>query len=187
MQLVDLNKSFNAVVEKNGEIVSTMGIKEYSDYSGSQVQYVTEDDLRIISSTMKTQLLRVNDAKSLTNYVNSLTKNIENVISYDELQGTSVDYSEDFFNKDILDLNYTYNKAIILSDDIATIVSIETWKDYDEDDKIQIKLDDGTYVLTNIDKIKLIDDSKASETSLENYAISLVGSQDKVIYYGKTK
>lgn len=98
------------------------------------------------------------------------------------MQGVSIDVSGDKWNKTLLDTQYLFNKAIILSEDNAMIVNVNSWTDY-EDDKIQIELNDGTYVLTSIDEVKLIDDMYAKKDSLKNYAISLVGSEDKVIYY----
>jgi len=184
-QLVDLNKSFNVVVEKNAEIVSVVGIKEYTDYSGTMVQFVTMDNLVVISSTMQTQLLKVQNEDKLEDYSTSLTADKNNIMKYDEMQNTEIEY-DSFFNKDLIDMRYNYNKAIIVSDDTATIFEIDTWKDY-EDDKIQIKLKDGTYILQNADKIKIINDNNASENSIRNYAKSLVGSEDKVIVHGVKK
>lgn len=185
-QVLDFNKSFNVVIEKNDENLSVVGIKEYSDYSGSQVQFVTEDNLRVITSTFQTQLIKAENEEVINNYTSKLAKE-ENIIRYDALQGTEIDYSVNSWNKDMLDMHYTYNKAIILSDESATIVELSTWRDYEKDDKVQVKLKDGTCILTNVDKIKLINDDEAENDSLKNYAISLVGSEDKVIYFDMQK
>lgn len=182
-QILDFNKSFNVVIEKNDENLSVAGIKAYSDYSGSQVQFVTEDNLRVVTSTFQTQLIKAENEEVINNYTSKLAKE-ENIIRYDTLQGTAIDYSANSWNKDVIDMNDTYNKAIILSNEMATIVELNTWKDY-EDDKIQVKLKDGTCILTNVDKIKLINDEEAENDSLKNYAISLVGSEDKVVFFDK--
>ena len=153
-QIFDFNKSFNVAVEKNGEIVSVVGIDQYSDYSGSQVQFVTEDGLRVVTSTLQTQLVKAETENALSNYVDSLCGgNIENVVDYNVLQGVDVDFSHDSWNKDVFDIHYTYDKAIILSDDL----------------------------------LKLINDDNAAEGSLESYAVSLVGSADKVVRYNASK
>lgn len=110
----------------------------------------------------------------------------ENIIRYDALQGTKIDYSPNSCNKDILDMHFTYNKAIILSDKSATIVELSTRNDY-KDNKIQVKLKDDTCILTNINKIKLINDEEAENDRLKNYAISLVGNEEKVIFFDKQK
>ena len=182
-QVVDFNKNFNVVVEVNDDNISVVGIKNYSDYEGSQVQFITNDDLVVLSSSYQTELLNVSSDESLNNYVLALSANKEeNIIKYDELQQTTINYGTTW-NKNLIDLNYTFTKAIILSNETATIVNLDTWTDYKEDDKIQIKLTDGTCILTNIDKVKLINDEKANEDSLKNYAISLVGSEENVIFY----
>lgn len=185
-QVVDFNKNFNVVVEVNDDNISVVGIKNYSDYDGSQVQFITNDNLVVLSSSYQTELLNVSSSESLDNYVLALSSNKEeNIINYDELQQTTINYDSSW-NKNLIDLNYTFTKAIILSNETATIVDLDTWTDYKEDDKIQIKLTDGTCILTNIDKVKLINDEKASPDSLKNYAISLVGSEDNVVFYDPT-
>lgn len=183
-KMLDFNKNFNVVVETNGDAVSVAGIQEYSDYDGSQVQFVTDDGLRVLSSTHQTQLLNADSNESLMNYANQLTNDSENIINYNELQGVELSIKKSSWNKNLLDLNFTYDYAIVLSDNVATIVSIDNWKDY-EDDKIQIQLEDGTYILTNADKIKLINDDSAGENSIENYARSLVGIDGYVIRNSK--
>lgn len=186
MQIIDFNKSFNVAFETNNGYVSIVGIKEYSDYSGTQVQFVTEDNLRVLTSTHQTQLLKSTDIDKINSYALSLVgNNSDKIMDYNEMQGVSIDTSADAFNKDFIDWHFTYNKAIILTDDSATIVNLTRWKDYEEDDKIQLQLEDGTYILTNIDNVKLINDEVAKDDSLSNYAISLVGDENKVTIYEK--
>ena len=184
-QVVDFNKAFNVVVEKNVDNISVVGIKEYTDYSGTMVQFVTMDGLVVITSTMQTQLVNAKSEEALDKYTSSLTNDEENIVSYDEMQNTKIKYG-DKFNKDLIDMRYSYNKALVVSDDTVTIYEITKWNDY-EDDKVQIKLTDGTCILQNADKIKIINDKNAREDSLMNYAISLAGSKDNVITYGAKK
>jgi len=186
-QNIDFNKYFNVVVEVNGDNVSVVGMNEYSDYQGTQIQFFTNDGLRVLSSTHQTQLLKVESQERLDAYTYLLSgKEEENIIYYDSLQGTSaaIDYSSQLFDKNIFDLHFTYNKAIILTDETAIIVELESWKDY-EDDKIQLKLTNGICILTEIDKVKLVNDEEASWDSLRNYAITLVGTKEKVIFYNR--
>jgi len=184
-QIIDLNKAYNVVIEQNNDNLSVVGISNYSDYDGTQVQFVTEDKLVVLSSTLQTQLINIDSQQKLNNYAESLVSDKNNIVYYDKLSDTEIDYSKEFLNKNYLDLQYEYNKAIILSDDVATIVELSSWTDY-EDDKIQITLTDGTCILTSIDKIKLVSDFDASEDSLKNYALTLVGNEENVIFH-KTK
>lgn len=183
-QLLDFNKSFNVAFESNNGYVSIVAINTYSDYTGDQVQFVTVDGLMVLTSTDQTQLIKTNDADSIYNYALMLAGNDESkVIDYNAMQGVSIDVSANAWNKDIFDFNYTYNKAIILSDNTATIVELNTWKDYEDDDKIQLKFNDETCILTNMENVKLVNDDNAKEDSLYNYALSLVGSEENIIYY----
>ncbi len=186
-QVFDFNKHFNVAVESNNGYVSIVAIKNYSDYSGDQVQFVTEDGLRVLTSTHQTELMKGNDVKNVYAYALSLAGDDAKVMDYNEMQGVSINTDEASWNKDIFDLHFTYDQAIILSDDNATIVELETWRDYDEDDKIQLKLTDGNCILTNMDHVKLINSEAAQEDSLHNYAMSLVGNEDNVIYYESVK
>ena len=51
-------------------------------------------------------------------------------------------------NRQIMDMNHTFDKAVIdLHNEIIT-VEVETWKDY-EGEQLQIKAKDGTVYLTS--------------------------------------
>lgn len=177
-QVLDFNKSFNVVVEPNGDSISVVGIKNYNDYSGTQVQFETVDGLRVLSSTHQAQMVNAPSKENLDRYVTSLQDFDDVVMYYDDqiLFGKA-------FNKKLIDLDYVFNKAIILKDESATIVELDTWKDY-EDDKVQLRLTDGTCMYAEIDKLKIVYDKNAPEGAIERYAASLVGSEENVIHHG---
>lgn len=177
-QMVDFNKSFNVAIEKNDESVSVMGIDGYKDYVGSMVQITTDSGLIILGSTNQMQLVKSTSENSISSYVSFLTDDEKKVTYVDD-----INYDSDLWNKKVINLNYEYNKAVILSNDTAMIVNLNNWRSYEDDDKIQIKLEDSTCILTNADKIKLVNDKHAEEGSLEKYAASLVGGKDKVLVY----
>lgn len=53
-------------------------------------------------------------------------------------------------NKDMLDTNYTYNKAIIdLANGESIEVEIKQWRDYEDGEQLQIITPDGTVYLTS--------------------------------------
>ena len=176
-QIVDFNKSFNVAVEPNGDSISVVGIVNYNDYEGSQVQFVTTDGLRVLSSTHQLQLVKAHSEEALDAYTTALQDEDDVVMYYDDIEYEGV------FNKKLIDLAYSFNKAIILKDESALIVDLDTWRDYD-DDKIQIRLPDSTCILTEIDKVKLVYDENAEEGAVERYAATLVGSMDHVKHYG---
>lgn len=179
-QILDFNKAFDVALEPNGDSISVVGISNYNDYEGSQVQFVTTDGLRVLSSTHQLQLLNVQTEDSLSKYAEALQDEDDTVMYYD----SEINYGK-AFNKKLIDLAYTFNKAIVLKDDSALIVELDTWRDY-EDDKIQIRLKDGTCILTEVDKVKLVNDENAEEGAVDRYATTLVGSSDKVKHYNAT-
>lgn len=176
-KIFDFNKAYNVVTEKNADNLSIIGIDRYWDYEGIQSQFQTNDGLLILSSTKQTQLIYTENQENFETYIDSLTTDADTITWCNE-----INYSKDRWNKNLLDFNYSYNKAIILSDDTATIVNISKWTDY-SDDKIQLILEDDSCILTNCDNIKLINDNNAEEGALEKYAASLVGNSDNVNTY----
>lgn len=176
-QILDFNKAFNVALEPNGDSISVVGIQNYNDYEGSQIQFVTNDGLRVLSSTHQLQLVKAHSEEALDAYTTALQDEDDVVMYYDDIEYEGV------FNKKLIDLAYSFNKAIILKDESALIVDLDTWRDYD-DDKIQIRLPDSTCILTEIDKVKLVYDENAEEGAVERYAATLVGSMDHVKHYG---
>ena len=63
-----------------------------------------------------------------------------------------------FGNRQVLDTNFYFNRAIISMPD-GTVVDgiVQSWKDFDDGDTIQIKIDDVTY-LTHISNVVLMTD-----------------------------
>ena len=181
-QIIDLNKNFNVAVEPNGNYISVVGVDSYNDYEGSQVQLYTESGLVILSSTYQLELLHVSSRDALEAYIGYIDNDDDVVTYHDDNIGSEIEYGS--WNKNLLDFKYTFNKAMILRDDnTISIVDLQTWKDF-EDDKIQLTLTDGTVLLTDITKVKIVDDTKALDGALIDYAASLVGSVDNVYYQG---
>lgn len=59
------------------------------------------------------------------------------------------------FNKQIIDLDYSFNKAII--ENVGEI-DIKSWKDYENSDMIQVTATDGKVYLTHSSNVILIYD-----------------------------
>ena len=66
------------------------------------------------------------------------------------------------------DFKYTFNKAIIFDDNVATIIDIVKWCDY-EGEQYQITTKSGLVILTSSRDTKLFDDRK-SNISAEDFA-----------------
>lgn len=181
--MVDMNKSFNIAIDESSSAISIASIYSYADYAGSQIQFVTQDGLVVLTSTKNTHLLSQGNPELVQEYALALANGDESIIyNYNELQ--EVDNS--IWNKDYYNLNYTFDYALIRSEEGIIIAEVDQWRDY-EDDKIQITLTNGTIILKDVDDIKLVNSENAPSDSVYNYALSLVGDESKIQYYSAPK
>lgn len=93
-------------------------------------------------------------------------------------------------NKAAFDIQYTFNKIIIVNGDVATIAEVERWDDY-EGEQLQIKTKDGFVFLVNSDNVYPVDD-RYTDIEIEYMARCLVGENGEVNYlteeaYNKSK
>ena len=88
-------------------------------------------------------------------------------------------------NKQIIDLQYTFNKAVIVNGDVATIVELKKWTDYENGEQIQVTTKDGLVFLVNSINIYPLDERK-SDITPEEFARALVGEEGEVNYLGST-
>ena len=186
--IIDTKKSYNVAIDENNNAISITNFVSYSDYDDNQIQFVTQDGLVILTSTIDTQLLSQYDFNLVKDYATCLAGgNVNIVYSYDELQGLNTNMDKKIWNKNIFEVHSTYNYALIESDNSITIAEIDSWHDYESNDKIQITLTNGTTILKDIKNIKLLDDSNAQENSVYNYVLSLVGDESKIKYHSTQK
>lgn len=83
-------------------------------------------------------------------------------------------------NKQIVDIKYEFNKAIIFRDGTATIIEIEKWNDYDGE-QYQIITSDGLVIITSSYDTKLINDLN-SDITAEDVARSIGGEDVEITY-----
>ena len=184
----DTEKGFNMAIEQVGDNVSIVNVINYTDYSGDTSEFVTFDGLRVLTSTQVTTLMKEDSYTDAYNYAVLVADGDEaKVVSYDELQGHEVHLSENW-NKVYFNLVYDFDKAIVRTDnDELIIYDVATWKDWEDDDKVQFATKDRVVFLSHYKSVKLVNTSEAAENALENYALSLVGSEDKIHYYDQAK
>ena len=183
--LVDTEKSFNIVLEKTPQAVSIVKIKNYSDYQGNTVEFETEDGLRVLTSLENCSLDRkksyddaIYDASLLAN------GDVSKVVSYDKLQGNTTELDPKGWNKRLMNFDYNFDKAVIVEEDGTVVVyDIQAWKDWENDDKVQITLKDGNVKFSNFKRLRLIDTTKANKGALESYLVSLIMEQENINYY----
>lgn len=178
---LDTEKSFNAVMDENENSISISLIDGYSDYNGSTYQFRTRDGLVVLADSKDSQLLRVDSFEELSSYAEIFANgNSDRIASYDELQGLSVDVDYDSFTKEYFDMNYDFDSVLIEGEDGIAIFDISSWRDWDDDDKIQLSISDGPVILKDMGEVKLLNSENADENSIYNYALTLAGSEDRV-------
>ena len=178
---LDTEKSFNAVMDENENSISISLIDGYSDYNGSTYQFRTRDGLVVLTDSKDSQLLRVDSFEELSSYAEIFANgNSDKIASYDELQGLSVDVDYDSFTKEYFDMNYDFDSVLIEGEDGIAIFDISSWRDWDDDDKVQLSISDGPVILKDMGEVKLLNSENADENSIYNYALTLAGSEDRV-------
>lgn len=88
-------------------------------------------------------------------------------------------------NMDMWDTQYTFNKAVVVNGDVATIVEVKSWTDYDGE-QIQIATQDGLVFLVNSDNIYPMD-TRNTDITPEDFARSLVGKNGEITYLEEVK
>ena len=89
-------------------------------------------------------------------------------------------------NKNVIDLKYNYPQAIIFGEGTATIIEIESWRDYEDGEQIQIKIKNGPTFLTSIIDTKLYDEEQTGITA-EDFAKCIKGDDIEINYLGEEK
>lgn len=151
---IDTNYSFNKSITFNGNKALILPLQNWKDYSGEQLQVVTNDGLSLVLSSYHSKL--VNDSKSNI-------KAIDFAKSYVGRDGKVTDLSNNeqvHFNYDLIDTNLSFNKAIIMKEDTCVIFSITEWCDY-EGEQLQLKIENGPTILTASYDTILVNDNKS--------------------------
>lgn len=88
-------------------------------------------------------------------------------------------------NMDMWDTQYTFNQVIVINGDVATIVDVKQWGDYDGE-QIQFITPEGLVFIANSDNIYPLD-TRNSKVSAEEMARSLVGEDGEINYLNPEK
>lgn len=183
--LLDTNWKFNKAVTFNGNNALILPIGNWKDYSGEQLQVITPDGLTMILSSFNSKLM-YDEESDISAY--------DFASSYVGSDGKVIDLAGDIdtnFNYDIIDMEFDFNKAIIIKDDSVVILPISEWCDY-EGEQLQIKVVGGptmvtaaydTILLNDVtSKIKAIDIANA----LGRNVIDLADGYNQDGFFNKT-
>ena len=84
-------------------------------------------------------------------------------------------------NKDVFDTQYVFNELVIVNGNVATIVEVKQWRDYEDGDQLQIITKDGLVFLVDAMNAYPLD-TRTSEVTSEEFARNLVGENGEVKY-----
>ena len=179
---IDTEKSFNFMIDYNGKGTSLTIMSRYSDYSGQTVEFTTQDGLKVLAGLNNAEIMYAHTYKEA--YARALELaggNPDDITSYDAMQGLSVYVNgEKTWNRKFINLNYDFDYAITETDNGVIITNISTWRDWDDDDKVQFVDADGNVYLTTYTRAKLLNSENADEQAVYQYALSLAGSEDRL-------
>ena len=189
---IDTEKHFNYIIDYNGEGTSIVKMNEYTDFNGQTIKFKTQDDLRVYTGLSKAEIVKANSYESAYEIALRLTGGIdENITSYDMNQGLDIT-TEDINDKNVfvewltgwtkkyINLDYDYDYAITETPNGVVVDSIETYKTWNEDDKVQYIDSEGIVYLGSFDDISLLYSGYSSPESVYQYALSLAGSEDRL-------
>lgn len=88
-------------------------------------------------------------------------------------------------NKDLIDTNKTFDKAIVVGDGIVTIYEVKQYASYDTE-RYQLRLPDDTYMMTSTVTTKFIS-TKDSNIDIEEFAKTLVPENYEIRYVGQSE
>ena len=153
--ILDTNWKFNKAITFNGNNALILPIGDWKDYSGEQLQVITPDGLTMILSSYNSKLIYDGESEiSAYDFASSYVGSDGNVI---DLAG-DIDTG---FNYDFIDMEFDFNKAIIINDDSVVILPISEWCDY-EGEQLQVKLENGNVILSSSMMLDLINGGTSS-------------------------
>lgn len=170
---LDMNKSFNfaVIMAEDKDSALLVGIDAYSTYSGEQEQIILDDGSVLLASSFNMKLFRNEGDISSEEHARAFITADGEITKISEESNKRI-------NRDWIDTVYTYHKAIIMTGNTAVIYDIDQWCTYADDDTVQIKLDDGSYILTGISNTILMQEGDTYTAS--DVAYGVLGSDATV-------
>lgn len=180
--IIDTEKGFNVAIDYAYDGVSVVIVDDYSDYTGITAEYVTQDGLQVLTGINNVELMKAQNFDEALKRATVLSGNDENqkILSYDQIRSLNTEISPDFWNKNIWNLNYNFDYAIVETDKGVIVTNISTWKDWEDDDKVQYTDKSGNVYLSTYDNVRLVNSLGASKEAVYDYALTLAGSEDRL-------
>lgn len=136
--ILDTKYGFDKALVYGDDTAILMDVAEWKDYSGEQLQFITQDGFCLLSSSFDTNCFYGSSNEYASDVVaqNGLSKKGESYI-LNEDNGINP-----IFNKDLFDTNWSFNKAITFNNNHALVLPIKQWRDY-EGEQLQVITEDG--------------------------------------------
>ncbi len=170
----DTKYGFDKTVIFGDDTATIMYVKQWKDYSGEQLQFITDDNFVMLSSSFDTLALYGTSSKHSAEEIarGSITANGEvNNLNTDDGKNPN-------FNKDLWDSQWSFNKAVTFNGNKAVVLPVGEWKDY-SGEQLQVITTDGLVLNLCSYNSKLIYDSE-STTKAEDFASMYVGQDGTV-------
>ena len=170
----DTKYGFDKAVIFGDDTATIMYVEQWKDYSGEQLQFTTDDNFVMLSSSFDTAAFYGNSTKHSVEEIakSALTESGE-VYNLNEDDGKTTS-----FNKDLFDTNWSFNKSVTFNGNNAVILPIRQWKDY-SGEQLQVITVDGLVMNLCSYNSKLIYDS-ISDVKANDFASMYVGTDGTV-------
>ncbi len=162
--LLDFHWNYNKAALYNGNKAVVFNVKNWRDYEGEQLQIVTSEEVAVLLSSYNSKLFYDRQSSMTAEDFSKMyvgTDGKVTTIGKPDTTNSSINYN-------LIDLNYVYNKAIIIKGNNAIILPISQWKDY-EGEQLQLKILNGPTILTAAYDTILVRDSKLSIDKRDEY------------------
>lgn len=176
--MFDTKYGFDKALILGDDSAIVLDVGEWKDYAGEQLQLITEDGFVLLTASFDTNCFYGNSSDYSIDEIA-----LNSVVSDDVYHLTDGNDDSTFYNKDIFDTNWSFNKSITFNGNKALILPIGKWRDYDGE-QLQVITKDGLTMILSSFNSKLVNDEK-SKISAFDFAQSYVGSDGKVVDLSK--
>lgn len=161
-ELIDTNWNFNKAVLFNGNKSVMFNLLNWKDFDGEQLQVVTKDGLVVLLSSYNSKLFYDRQSSMKAEDFAKMYMGSDGSI---KTIGEPVE-NNSFTNKNLIDLNYNFNKIIIIKGKRSIILPVKEWRDY-EGEQLQVKIPNGPTILTAAYDSVLVNDSNSQSKAYD--------------------
>lgn len=161
-QIFDTKYSYPYALVVNDNSIMILSVDSWRDYAGGEQLQLTLADktTTFLTTAYDTKLINLGDSGlTILEVASWFTDGSKNIVdlSYNQKANGK-------FNYQIFDTHFHFNYAIAINGDVATVIPITKWVDYEENkdsdgdytEQLQITLKDGEKIYSDNTNIKLV-------------------------------